>query len=48
MIAIDPSKNLIQPELSALEDLDLLLFTHNHWDHYENKEALEIIKKTGT
>ncbi|MFX0211903.1 MAG: MBL fold metallo-hydrolase [Candidatus Hodarchaeota archaeon] len=46
-IAIDPSRSLGQPEVSVLEHLDLLFFTHNHWDHYLNKEALEIIKKTG-
>jgi L-ascorbate metabolism protein UlaG (beta-lactamase superfamily) len=47
-IAFDPGKNLIQPEVSAIEHLDLLFFSHNHWDHYKNKEALEIIKQTGT
>jgi L-ascorbate metabolism protein UlaG (beta-lactamase superfamily) len=47
-IAIDPSKSLTQPEVSVIEHLDLLFFTHNHWDHYKNKEALEIIKQTNT
>ncbi|MHA2246815.1 MAG: MBL fold metallo-hydrolase [Candidatus Hodarchaeales archaeon] len=46
-IAIDPSRFLSQPEVSAIEYLDLLFFTHAHWDHYKNKEALEIIKQTG-
>ncbi|MFX0093822.1 MAG: MBL fold metallo-hydrolase [Candidatus Hodarchaeota archaeon] len=32
--------------ISAIEHLDLLFFTHNHWDHYSNKEALQIIKQT--
>lgn len=46
-IIIDPSRSLGQPEVSVLEHLDLLFFTHNHWDHFLNKEALEIIKQTG-
>jgi len=47
-IAIDPSRSLGQTEISAIEHLDLLLFTHNHWDHYINEEALLIIKSTGS
>ncbi|MFX1284836.1 MAG: MBL fold metallo-hydrolase [Promethearchaeota archaeon] len=47
-IAFDPSRSLGKPEVSVLKQLDLLFFTHNHWDHYLNKEALEIIKQTGT
>jgi L-ascorbate metabolism protein UlaG (beta-lactamase superfamily) len=46
-IAIDPGKTLGQPEISAIEHLDLLFFTHNHWDHYSNEKALQIIKHTG-
>lgn len=34
--------------MSVIEHLDLLLFTHNHWDHYKNKEALKIVKHTET
>jgi L-ascorbate metabolism protein UlaG (beta-lactamase superfamily) len=46
-IAIDPGKSLSQPEISVMEHLDFLLFTHDHWDHYNHKIALEIIKQTG-
>lgn len=47
-IAFDPSKNLNQPEVSAIEHLDLLFFTHNHWDHYNKEVALQIFDQTGT
>lgn len=48
VIAIDPGRSLGNAEIPAIEHLDLLFFTHNHWDHFSNKEALEIIKQTGT
>ncbi|MHA1946110.1 MAG: MBL fold metallo-hydrolase, partial [Candidatus Hodarchaeales archaeon] len=46
-IAIDPGKSLSLPEISVMEHLDFLLFTHDHWDHYHNEAALEILKHTG-
>lgn len=46
--AFDPGKSLGPSEMSAIEQLDLLLYTHNHWDHYNNEKALQIIKQTGT
>ncbi|MFQ5979692.1 MAG: MBL fold metallo-hydrolase [Candidatus Heimdallarchaeota archaeon] len=47
-IAIDPGRrSLGGPEVAALEHLNLLLFTHNHWDHYCNDVALQIIEQTG-
>ncbi|MFX0212271.1 MAG: MBL fold metallo-hydrolase [Candidatus Hodarchaeota archaeon] len=47
-IAIDPGRrSLDQSEISAIKHLDLLFFTHNHWDHYCNDVALQIIKQTG-
>ncbi len=45
-IAIDPGKSLTHTEFSAIKHLDLLLFTHNHWDHFKKDYALEIINQT--
>ncbi|MHA2224796.1 MAG: MBL fold metallo-hydrolase [Candidatus Hodarchaeales archaeon] len=47
-VAFDPGKSLTQPEVSAIEHLNLLFYTHNHWDHYNNGVALQIIDLTGT
>lgn len=44
-IMVDLGKSLDESHMSALEHLDLLFFTHNHWNHYYDK-ALQIIKKT--
>lgn len=46
IIAIDPGKSLSSPEISVIGHLDLLLFTHNHWDHFKKDHALELIKQT--
>ena len=46
-VAIDPGKSLTHKEVAAITHLDLLLFTHNHWDHYKRDYALEIIQQTG-
>lgn len=45
-IAIDAGKSLTDMEVSAIEHLDLLLFTHNHWDHFKKDHALEIFRQT--
>jgi L-ascorbate metabolism protein UlaG (beta-lactamase superfamily) len=45
-IAIDPGKSLTHTEVSAMKHLDLLLFTHNHWDHFKIDRALEIFEQT--
>ncbi len=45
-IAIDPGKSLTTSEVSAIRHLDLLLFTHNHWDHFKKDYALEIFQQT--
>jgi len=45
-IMIDPGKSLDESHISALDHLDLLFFTHNHWDHYNHDKALQIIEKT--
>ena len=48
IMAFDPGKSIGQSEISVIDQLDLLLYTHNHWDHYNNEKALKIIKQTGT
>ncbi len=45
-IAIDPGKSLTHTEVSVMKHLDLLLFTHNHWDHYKKDYAFEIFQQT--
>ncbi len=45
-IAIDPGKSLTHTEASAIKHLDLLLFTHSHWDHFKIDHALEIFEQT--
>ncbi|MFX1367714.1 MAG: MBL fold metallo-hydrolase [Promethearchaeota archaeon] len=45
-IAFDPGKGLGLHEISALEYLDLLVFSHNHWDHYNLDFAVKIFTKT--
>ena len=47
-VAIDPGKSLTHEEVAAIPHLDLLFFTHNHWDHYKRDYALEILQQTGT
>ena len=47
-IIIDPGKSLDESDISALKHVDLLFFTHNHWDHYNYDKALQIIEKTGS
>lgn len=47
-VAIDPGKSLTREEVVAITHLDLLLFTHNHWDHFKRDYALEIIQQTET
>ncbi|UCG00783.1 MAG: MBL fold metallo-hydrolase [Candidatus Heimdallarchaeota archaeon] len=47
-MAFDPGKGLDLSEISAIEHLDLLSFTHNHWDHYNKEKALQLFAETGT
>ena len=47
VISVDPGRGLNQAEIAVIEQIDLLFFTHNHWDHYSKKEALQIINQTG-
>jgi L-ascorbate metabolism protein UlaG (beta-lactamase superfamily) len=46
-IIIDPAELLGGEEIKALKGVDLLLFTHNHGDHYRSGVALDIFKATG-
>jgi L-ascorbate metabolism protein UlaG (beta-lactamase superfamily) len=48
VMVFDPGKSLGQSEIPKIESLNLLLFTHNHWDHFHEEKALLIIKQTGT
>jgi L-ascorbate metabolism protein UlaG (beta-lactamase superfamily) len=46
-IAFDVADLLKSEEISALQNLSVLLFTRGHEDHYKLKEALDIYKATG-
>ncbi|MFX0206433.1 MAG: MBL fold metallo-hydrolase, partial [Candidatus Hodarchaeota archaeon] len=48
VMAFDLGKSLCPSEIPKIEYLNLLLFTHNHWDHYNKEKALQIIEQTGT
>ncbi|MHA1479970.1 MAG: MBL fold metallo-hydrolase [Candidatus Thorarchaeota archaeon] len=45
-IAIDPGKGLSQEEIRMITDLELLFFTHNHWDHFTASVTLDIFEQT--
>lgn len=49
-ILVDPANLLNEDELNILktEGIDLLIFTHNHGDHYSSKDTLNIFNATGT
>ncbi|MFQ6077275.1 MAG: MBL fold metallo-hydrolase [Candidatus Bathyarchaeia archaeon] len=47
-VAFDTANLLRGREVSALQGLDLLIFTHGHGDHFRRGEALEIFKATKT
>src|SRR4030042_5756282 len=47
-IIIDPADLLKDEEIDVFKQVDLLLFTHSHGDHYSAKEALAIFNATGT
>jgi len=48
-ILIDPSGNIRDKTIKKLESngLDLLMFTHDHYDHYEYNAAINIYNATG-
>jgi len=45
-IAFDVADLLRAEDARALEGLDILLYTHDHTDHYSSREAIEILKVT--
>jgi len=47
VVAFDVADFLGGEEIGALERLDLLLFTHNHHDHYARRVAAEVVEATG-
>ena len=48
VIIIDPADLLKDDEVKTLKGVDLLLFTHSHWDHYKSDVTLNIFKATKT
>jgi len=46
-VAFDVANLMKSDEISALEGLDALFFTHGHSDHYSSREALEVVGMTG-
>ena len=48
-ILIDPASNIRKETIENLESngLDLLMFTHDHYDHYEYNAAMNIYNATG-
>jgi L-ascorbate metabolism protein UlaG (beta-lactamase superfamily) len=47
-ILIDPGNLLKNDEIKALKEIQLMLFTHNHLDHYSSGKTMDIFKVTGT
>lgn len=46
-IAFDIADLLKSERINAIQNLDILLFTHGHDDHYNLKDALEMFNATG-
>jgi len=46
-IAFDVANLLTSEEVNAMQNLDIMLFTHGHEDHYKLKDTLEIFNATG-
>jgi L-ascorbate metabolism protein UlaG (beta-lactamase superfamily) len=47
VVAIDLGDEYEDSKVNAIENLDLLLITHTHWDHFNRKTAIKIVEKTG-
>jgi L-ascorbate metabolism protein UlaG (beta-lactamase superfamily) len=45
-VIVDPAGFLKKDEIAALKTVDLLLFTHNHWDHFNSGNTAAIFKAT--
>ena len=48
-ILIDPSSNIRKETIEKLksDSLDLVMFTHDHYDHYNHSAAIDIYNATG-
>jgi L-ascorbate metabolism protein UlaG (beta-lactamase superfamily) len=46
-VIIDPAGRLKNDEIKALKKVNLMLFTHNHLDHFSSGKAQAIFKVTG-
>jgi L-ascorbate metabolism protein UlaG (beta-lactamase superfamily) len=46
-VLIDPAGFLKDDEAAALKEVNLLLFTHSHLDHFSEGEALKLFERTG-
>ncbi len=46
VIAFDPGKNLGPSEISTLKHLDIVFYTHNHWDHFNLELAVKMYSET--
>lgn len=46
-IAFDVANLLTSEEVFAMQNLDIMLFTHGHDDHYRLKDTLEMFNATG-
>ncbi|MFX0062340.1 MAG: MBL fold metallo-hydrolase [Candidatus Hermodarchaeota archaeon] len=47
-IGIDLGKYILKKEVQAIENLDLLLHTHGHHDHFDSQTTKDIFDLTGT
>lgn len=48
VIAFDLGKSLSKEAAEAIPTLDLLFYTHTHWDHYHAPNANRILKNTSS
>jgi L-ascorbate metabolism protein UlaG (beta-lactamase superfamily) len=46
-IAFDVANLLTSEEVNAMQNLDIILFTHGHEDHYKQKNTVEMVNATG-
>ena len=46
-VLIDAASFLKDDEMAALKEVNLLLFTHSHMDHFNKGKTLKLFKKTG-
>ena len=47
VVAIDLGSGYDDSNINAIENLDFLLITHSHWNHFNKKNAIKIVEKTG-